>query len=36
MTDRTEPHWILDRCAGCDRLVWIDLLEQMSPECLGC
>jgi hypothetical protein len=30
-----EPHWIVDFCAGCNRLVLIDLMEQLCPECLG-
>ncbi len=30
-----QAHWVVDFCAGCDRLVWMDLMEQMCPECLG-
>ncbi len=30
-----DANWVVDFCAGCDRLVWMDLMEQMCPECLG-
>lgn len=34
MTSATdESYWILDFCECCDRLVWMDLLEQVCPEC---
>lgn len=29
-----EAYRILDFCAGCDRLVWMDLREQLCPQCL--
>lgn len=34
-TDTDEAYWILDFCAGCNQLVWMDLMEQLCPECLG-
>lgn len=35
MTEVHEAYWILDFCVGCDQLVWMDLMEQLCPECLG-
>lgn len=30
-----EAYWILDFCAGCGQLVWLDVMEALCPECLG-
>lgn len=31
----TPTAWILDICACCDRTVYMDLMEQVCPECLA-
>jgi hypothetical protein len=36
MTSTTgATYWILDSCASCERTTWMDLLEQVCPDCLN-